>query len=42
MTLHAPYDPDNIFAKMLRGDIPAVKVFEDDICLLYTSDAADE
>jgi histidine triad (HIT) family protein len=23
------YDPDNIFAKILRGDIPAVKVFED-------------
>lgn len=29
MPLHAPYDPDNIFAKILRGDIPCVKVFED-------------
>lgn len=35
MSLHAPYDPDNIFAKMLRGDIPAVKVFEDDIALAF-------
>ena len=35
MTLHAPYDPDNIFAKMLRGDIPAIKVFEDDIALAF-------
>jgi histidine triad (HIT) family protein len=24
------YDPDNIFGKMLRGEIPAHKVFEDD------------
>lgn len=24
------YDPDNIFAKILRGEIPAHKVFEDD------------
>ena len=23
------YDPNNIFAKILRGDIPCVKVFED-------------
>src|SRR5687767_7404903 len=30
MTLKAPYDPDNIFAKILRGEIPAVKVWEDD------------
>ena len=35
MTLHAPYDRDNIFAKMLRGEIPAVKVFEDDIALAF-------
>lgn len=25
-----PYDPDNIFAKILRGVAPAHKVFEDD------------
>src|SRR5258708_7666691 len=24
-----PYDPNNIFAKILRGDLPSVKVFED-------------
>ena len=24
------YDPDNIFAKILRGDMPAVRVFEDE------------
>ena len=28
------YDPSNIFAKILRGDIPAHKVFEDDIALV--------
>lgn len=27
------YDPDNIFAKMLRGEIPAHKVFENDTVL---------
>lgn len=26
----APYDRDNIFAKILRGEIPCDKVFEDD------------
>ncbi len=35
MTLHADYDPDNIFAKILRGDMPSVKVFEDDIALAF-------
>jgi histidine triad (HIT) family protein len=24
------YDPDNIFAKILRGEIPAARVYEDD------------
>jgi histidine triad (HIT) family protein len=24
-----PYDPNNIFAKILRGEIPSVKVYED-------------
>ena len=24
------YDPDNVFAKILRGEIPAEKVYEDD------------
>ncbi|MES2833720.1 MAG: HIT family protein [Pseudomonadota bacterium] len=30
MSLHGAYDPDNIFAKILRGDIPSVTVWEDD------------
>ena len=35
MTLHADYDPDNIFAKILRGEMPSVKVYEDDIALAF-------
>ncbi len=30
MTLHAPYDPDNIFAKILRGEMPCAKITETD------------
>jgi len=26
----ANYDPNNIFAKILRGELPAYKVFEDE------------
>ncbi|QWC56535.1 HIT domain-containing protein [Erythrobacter sp. 3-20A1M] len=26
----APYDPNNIFAKILRGEIPCTKVYEDE------------
>ena len=29
MSLDGGYDPDNVFAKILRGEIPAAKVFED-------------
>ena len=29
MTLHAPYDTENIFAKILREEMPCVKVYED-------------
>ncbi len=29
------YDPENIFAKILRGEIPCVKVFEDDNSLAF-------
>ena len=29
MSLDGEYDGDNVFAKILRGEIPAVKVFED-------------
>ncbi|WP_372707127.1 HIT family protein [Brevundimonas sp.] len=35
MSLHHPYDPDNIFARILRGEIPAVKVWEDDHVLAF-------
>jgi len=28
------YDPSNIFAKILRGEIPAHKVYEDDVALV--------
>ena len=30
-----PYDDDNIFAKILRGDIPCNKVYEDDFSLAF-------
>jgi histidine triad (HIT) family protein len=30
-----PYDPQNIFAKILRGDIPCQKVYEDDHVLAF-------
>ncbi len=29
------YDDQNIFAKILRGEIPCDKVFEDDHCLAF-------
>ncbi|WP_332660103.1 HIT family protein [Brevundimonas sp.] len=35
MTLKAAYDPDNIFARILRGEIPSVKVWEDDEVLAF-------
>lgn len=30
-----PYDPDNIFAKILRGEIPCNKIYEDDWALAF-------
>lgn len=30
-----PYDPDNIFAKILRGEIPSKRVYEDDHALAF-------
>jgi diadenosine tetraphosphate (Ap4A) HIT family hydrolase len=30
-----PYDPDNIFAKILRGEIPCDKVYEDAWALAF-------
>ena len=35
MSLHGAYDPDNIFARILRGEIPSVKVWEDDHVLAF-------
>ena len=35
MSLTGPYDPDNIFAKILRGEVPAVTVWEDDHVLAF-------
>ena len=29
------YDDDNVFAKILRGDLPSKKVFENDILLCF-------
>ena len=31
----APYDDDNIFARILRGEIPSHKVYEDDHALAF-------
>lgn len=31
----APYDPDNIFAKILRGEIPCNKVWENEFALAF-------
>ncbi|HUO53522.1 MAG TPA: HIT family protein [Rhodoblastus sp.] len=33
--MSAAYDPNNIFAKILRGEIPCEKVFEDDEVLAF-------
>ena len=30
-----PYDPDNVFAQILRGEIPCTKVYEDDHVLAF-------
>jgi histidine triad (HIT) family protein len=32
---NVPYDESNIFAKILRGEIPCVKVYEDDQTLAF-------
>ena len=31
----ASYDPDNIFAKVLRGELPCHRVYEDDRALVF-------
>jgi histidine triad (HIT) family protein len=35
MHLSTPYDPHNIFAKILRGEMPSLKVYEDEVCLAF-------
>ena len=35
MSLHGTYDDNNLFAKILRGEIPAVKVYEDGDVLAF-------
>ena len=35
MSLDGPYDPQNVFAKVIRGELPAAKVFEDDEVLAF-------
>lgn len=35
MTERQKYDPDNIFAKIVRGDMACVKVYEDDAILAF-------
>lgn len=35
MSLTAPYDPDNIFARILRGELPCARVYEDDVVLAF-------
>jgi histidine triad (HIT) family protein len=34
-TMSVAYDPQNIFAKILRGEVPAHKVYEDDVALAF-------
>ena len=35
MSLHGPYESENVFAKILRGEMPCVKVFEDNNILSF-------
>lgn len=35
MSLDGTYDPGNIFAKILRGEMPSARVFEDDHVLAF-------
>lgn len=35
MNLTGTYDPDNIFARIVRGEAPAAKVFEDELTLAF-------
>ncbi|MEY4250059.1 MAG: hypothetical protein RJA87_1692 [Pseudomonadota bacterium] len=35
MSLSGQYDDNNIFAKIIRGEVPAVKVYEDEAVLAF-------
>ena len=35
MSLDGAYDPDNVFARVLRGELPAARVFEDEEVLAF-------
>lgn len=35
MSLNGAYDDNNLFAKILRGELPSVKVYEDDVVLAF-------
>ncbi len=35
MSLHGDYDPQNIFAQIIRGEAPCYKVYEDDEVLAF-------
>lgn len=35
MSLHGAYDPDNVFARILRGELPSVRVWEDEDVLAF-------
>lgn len=35
MSLESTYDASNIFARIVRGELPAVKVFEDDLAIAF-------
>ncbi len=35
MNLHDEYDPNNVFAKILRDEMPSIRVYEDDMTLAF-------
>jgi histidine triad (HIT) family protein len=35
MSLHGQYDADNIFAKIIRGELPCYRIYEDDDVLAF-------
>ncbi|GGH88650.1 HIT family protein [Pseudomonas fluvialis] len=35
MSLHGQYDPQNVFAKIIRGELPCYKIYEDEQVLAF-------